>query len=197
MAKNMRDLRAALQQARPKMQNRDREFLDSIEDAHEKSSHQADLRRVRNRIVGKVKEIIEAPGDSSTAEILDGWYAYMDILDAEIEAKVAFADASGGGSTGGGWYDADTGKAIRVYAPSEAIAASARMTDPDNPAAKARLPTSTCTSARRATCAACWRASGWSAASATSRPRSHSMRPARRPRRRRRHDHLRRGLPRP
>lgn len=123
MSKNIRALRQQFAEARGRMKLHNSAFLEEVEHDLDLATGPEGKRAVRQKIMTHVKAIVEGPGFKESDVIADGWFAMVDVLDAEI-AAAADGDRVSGGVTAGGWFTENSRgerQAIHVLAPNESV----------------------------------------------------------------------------
>lgn len=112
----------------------DKEFFDSVstrfEALKEKASHPADFRRLSNDVRAWVQNFVgkETWVEASDRPAYDGACAWNAIIDRELEmliiAQNAGFNVGGEVASGDTWRNAQTGAAIKLYAPGDKIHAN-------------------------------------------------------------------------
>lgn len=139
MKRSIQDARSVYASNRGKLLAYDSAFINSIDDRFSKltsrSAHAADYRRLANEVKGRLEGIVDKEGWSPEVDqpIYDGLLAFLDMVHIQIENLVAVSGIFGGEPVAAsGWINAKTKEPIKVFAPGEKIANSARgFRDPD------------------------------------------------------------------
>lgn len=114
-----------------KMLAYDSDFFQSLEKRYaglkDKSAHPADFRRLSGDIRAYATRLADKSdwNDDRDRPVYEGVMAWNALIDHEIEMRVAASHIlDSAAATEGQWVDKKTGKTVKVYAPSEKMAAS-------------------------------------------------------------------------
>jgi HK97 family phage major capsid protein len=141
MSKNLRALEQAYADARPKMKLHDDSFFNQVEGELDRAKSSAEKRRLHAKVHAHVKAILDKPANGNAKDeqdVVDGWFALLDVLQIEIQAAGDGDRAAGGAVVQGGWFtENDRGERTAVHV----LNAAERVSDlPRNVAASADRP---------------------------------------------------------
>lgn len=113
-------------------------FFDSLESRFDKlkasNAHPADFRRLHAEVRNWTLNYVEKPDwkESRDRPAYEGAVAWATIIGREIENRVTVGEI--GGSIGqahgsGGWFNAKTGEAIKLYRPEDSVASASGSSD--------------------------------------------------------------------
>lgn len=118
---NIRERQQQFNALRPKMKLNNSAFLNSFENEREAAKTPQAKQSLRNKLFAHTKTLVDG-GTADGLEVADGWFAMLDIIDAEISAVTAGNRAAGVVATNHGWINAETGNPVVMLAPGEAMA---------------------------------------------------------------------------
>lgn len=124
MSQNIRVLRQQFNDARHQMRLNNADFLAEVERDLDSATGPEGKRALRAKVLAHTKKFVdEKPQTKDADTILDGWFALIDVLDAEIAAMSAGNQASGGVTAGGWFVENQYGERepIHVLAPNESV----------------------------------------------------------------------------
>lgn len=126
---NIRALQQEYGASRSKLKLHNSAFFNQVEAELDRAKHPADKRRLHNKVHAHCRAMLDgepAKFTSADQEAVDGWFALLDILEAEIQAATAGNRAAGASDTSAsGWYTLNNRgerEAVHLLAPNEAVA---------------------------------------------------------------------------